>query len=161
MTRSELIGLAEREVQRLTDENDHSAASIMGELIARLRTVDEYALSQVQRMQLQPGDIIALTMPRPMPANAVAAMRAALDGPPLNLKERGVAVMVLDQDAKVTVLGNGKGLGLKSMAPARDGILTPNVGGEAGREATFDEAMKVGRQVMQRCRGALAALAKA
>lgn len=37
MTNNELIGLAEREAQRLTDENDHSAATLMRELCERLR----------------------------------------------------------------------------------------------------------------------------
>jgi hypothetical protein len=37
MTENELISLAEREAQRLTDENDHCAAIIMRALIQRLR----------------------------------------------------------------------------------------------------------------------------
>lgn len=37
MTNNELIGLAEREAQRLNEENDHSAATLMRQLCERLR----------------------------------------------------------------------------------------------------------------------------
>lgn len=37
MTDNELLTLADREAQRLTDENDHSAAIIIRELCERLR----------------------------------------------------------------------------------------------------------------------------
>lgn len=38
MTDADLLTLADREIQRLTDENDHSAAVLMRELARRLRS---------------------------------------------------------------------------------------------------------------------------
>jgi len=43
VTENDLLTLAEREAQRLTEENDHGAAIIMRELMERLRQANDAA----------------------------------------------------------------------------------------------------------------------
>jgi len=53
VTDSELLTLAEREAQRLTDDNDHGAAIIMRELMERLRQANDAV--QAARDDVQAG----------------------------------------------------------------------------------------------------------
>ncbi|GBD48087.1 hypothetical protein [Methylopila sp. Yamaguchi] len=106
MTKNELIGLAEREADRLTDENDHGASTIMRELIARLRTTDELVLAQVQRLRLEEGDTVVLTVPHEMTSEEFGAIGRTLEASPLRLQERNIAVIMLDRGAKLDVVLN-------------------------------------------------------
>lgn len=125
-------------------------------------THDELS-GHVQRLRLEPGDILVLTMPKALPDTAVNAICARLEGSPFNLKERGVAVMVLDQGAGPTVLGSRDSAGLCAGVYAQGGVIAPNEPRPLFGEApSILDAMVIGsRRLVERMGVALAGLPRA
>lgn len=104
MTDSELLTLMSREAERLTAENDHSAAALMAAAADRLRSTDERMALQVRRLRPEEGDVLVLTVPSYLTRDArecVAEMVArAFSDWPVRPK-----CMILDGGADLKVVG--------------------------------------------------------
>ncbi|KQO88904.1 hypothetical protein ASF56_12310 [Methylobacterium sp. Leaf122] len=104
MTDSELLTLMSREAERLTAENDHSAAALMSAAADRLRGADEQMALQVRRLRPEAGDVLVLTVPSYLTRDAREHMakmvgRAFSDWP---VRPR---CMILDGGADLRVVG--------------------------------------------------------